>query len=216
MTPRNFWARDYPIGDPTAGPPYGQRNDGGAVSPSTMGTVSQGAGVLGTIMSFMGNMGAGDAAKRAATAQKTAADFEAAQLRQNAGQVEAAAQRDSMDQNLRAKLLASRAAAVAAAGGGALTDPSVAKIIADISGRGSYNAATALYQGEEAARKLNLSATAKTLEGNIALQGGADRASAYDLRAFGSLATGSASLFSKYGAGGFKSSTPGDYSTLDV
>lgn len=210
---RNFWARDFPVGDPLDGPAFGRRTDPGSVS---TGGLAQGAGIFGMLMNFIGgrtaasgNQQAAVAATNAGDAMQAAADFEAAQLRVNAGQAVAGGQRNAQNETLKAQLLASRAAAVAAAGGGAVTDPSVTHIIADITGRGSYNAAVALYQGEDAARSMNAGADAKTLEGKIAKQGGIDRAAAYNtqadaanLRAFGALGTGALSLFGKYGQGG--------------
>lgn len=207
---RNFWQRDFPVGDPRAGAPYGQRNDPGALSTSSgsAGGLSQGAGIFGTLLGFIGNMGAASASENAARAQKQALDFEAAQLRVNAGQAIAASQRGAEDARLRAELMASRAVVAAAAGGSAATDPGVARIVSDITGRGAYNAAVALYQGEDAARTLRTGADTKAYEGEVALQGGKDRSSAFMTKGFGALGLGSTSLFAKYGRGGPKKTDP--------
>lgn len=216
---RNFWARDLPVGEPTRGAPFGERCDPGAVTnstPSTMGNVGAGMGVFGTLMNFIGNMKASSASSNAGDAQRAEADFEAAQMRQNAGQQMAASQRVAMTEALKTKLMVSRAAAVVAAGGGAVTDPGVAKIIGDVEGQGDFNRRNALYTGEDRARQMNLSADAKTYEGKIAQQGGQDRASAYAIKGFGGLATGGASLFGKYGGGGFKKAPYGTAGSEDA
>lgn len=161
-------------------------------------------GGIGTILGFIGNMKAAGASSSAGKAQRAAADFEAAQIRQLAVQTVASSQRDAATERLKQELLTSRAIAVAGASGGGVTDPTVSRIISDITGRGTYNQAVALYQGEEKARQMNLSADAKTYEGAIAEQGGEQRAAAYRMGALGGLATGGASLYGKYGMGGPK------------
>ena len=166
-------------------------------------------GGIGTILNLIGNLKAAGASSRAGSAQRAAADFEAAQIRQLAGQTVASSQRDSATERLKQELLTSRAIAVAGASGGAVTDPTVQKILTDITGRGTYNHAVALYQGEEKARQMNLAADAKTYEGVIAEQGGEQRAAAYRIGALGGLATGGASLYGKYGLGGPKKAPAG-------
>lgn len=175
-------------------------------------------GGVGSILSFIGNMGAGSAARRAGEAQKTEADYEATQLEQNAGQATAAAQRQAMEERRRAALQVSRGVAVAAAGGGATSDPTVQKLLADISGEGAYRASVDLYQGEEKARQLRMGAAAKRYEGDVALRGGEDKQTAYTYGGLGALATGAAGLYGKYGMGGPKkrSTTGSSNSWLDA
>lgn len=64
----------------------------------------------------------------------------------------ALSQRSAMEEERQARLLASRALAVAAAGGGSVGDPTVANLIADISGEGAYRAGLELYKGRTKAR----------------------------------------------------------------
>ena len=71
-----------------------------------------------------------------------------------AKQAIALGQRRALEEQRQAELLASRALAVAAAGGGGADDPTVSKIIADIRGEGAYRAALQMYDAEEQSRKL--------------------------------------------------------------
>lgn len=161
-------------------------------------------GGIGSILGLVGNMSAASGARTAGARQQQAADFEASQLDQQAGQSVAASQRAAMDEERRARLLASRGIAVAAAGGGAVTDPTISKLLADISGEGAYRASVALYQGEERARQQRLAANVRRYEGDVALEGGGQRADAFTYAGLGNLATGGASLWAKYGMGGPK------------
>lgn len=89
---------------------------------------------------------------------------EALQLDRQAGLERATSQRDAMEQQRQARLLESRALAVAAAGGGGADDPTVVNTIANIAGEGEYRALTALYNGEEQALGLEAEATARRKE----------------------------------------------------
>ena len=164
--------------------------------------VAAGVQVLGTALSYAGSRKAARAAEEAARRKKQLADFEAAQLEQQAGQSVAASQRGAMEERRRAELVSSRALALSAAGGGGVSDPTMQNLFADIKGEGAYRSSVALYQGEEQARQLRMAAKAKRMEGDIAVQGGADQASAYNLASVGSLIEGASSLYMKYGQGG--------------
>lgn len=153
---------------------------------------------LGTFMKVGGNLQAGKAAANLGQAQNLAAQFTAAQYDQNAGQSVAASQRAALEERHKATLLASRALAVAGAGGGGVSDVSVTHIIADLQGRGAYDASVRLYQGEDEARRMRMAAAAKRFEGQIAEEGGRQKESAYRSAALGSLATGAQSMYDKY------------------
>lgn len=170
----------------------------------TTSNLSGAAGGIGTILSFIGNMGSAGAARSSGTAAKNIADFEASQLDQNAGQATAAAQRAALDERRRTALLVSRGIAVAAAGGSATNDPGVAQILTQIAGEGEYRSGVAIYQGEEKARQLKMAADVRREEGDAYSEAGAARGRAYTLAGLGGVATGGASLFSKYGQGGPK------------
>lgn len=89
---------------------------------------------------------------------------QADQLDIKAGQERASAQRLAIEQRRQAELLSSRALAVAAASGAGVDDPTVLNIMANIAGEGEYRALTALYEGEEEARGLELNADARRRE----------------------------------------------------
>lgn len=177
--------------------------DFGSVSPAGA------MGGVGSIFSFIGNMAAGNAAKQAGQRQAEADQFAAAQYRQQALQTEASSQRDAGEQLRRGRIIASRAQAVAAASGGGVSDPTISHLLADIEGEGAYRAGVALYQGDERARQLRMDADAKVFEASVAEEGGKQRQTAYELAGFGRLASGSASLYGKYGMGGPKKSGVG-------
>jgi len=153
---------------------------------------------------------AGDSLSAAGSLQrgfeaKGSADFQAAQLRQNAGQVQAAAQRDAFQADRQGRMIASRALAVAAASGGGASDPTVVNLIAADAQEASYRKAVALYQGDDQARAMRTAAAAKDYEGKTALVGSAVSAGAGVIRGAGNLASGmarGASLYQRFAGGG--------------
>ena len=169
---------------------------------STQRSVPAALGATGTILGFIGSMGAASSAKRAADRARMAAEIEAQQLTQQGGQAVAGSQREAWSERRKAELLASRGLAIAAASGGGAADPTVTKILANITGEGSYRAALALYAGEDRKRQLDFGAAARRYEGQSAVEAGSDTAAAYRTRALAGLATGSAGLYGKYGLGG--------------
>lgn len=103
---------------------------------------------------------------------KEADDFAAAQYTQNAGEIIAASQRAANDETRQAKLVQSRAVALAAASGAGASDVSVVNLVSRIRGEGSYRAQTQLYQGESQARQMRMAAKAKSYEGLTAEEAG--------------------------------------------
>lgn len=203
---RTFWQSEFPIGDPMRGAPYGERTDPATIGmniPAGQGPAAA-MGGIGTIFNVIGNLGAGRVARQQGEAAQAAANFEAAQLDQAAGQQVAAAQRTALEQRRRAALIVSRGLAVAAASGAGASDPTVANLLADVEGEGAYRAGVALYEGEERARQLTLGADAKRFEGEIMRQGGRDKQRAYTIAGIGRGVAGAGSLYAKYGMGGPK------------
>ena len=94
-----------------------------------------------------------------------AAQFQAAQLRSNAGQAQASAQRSAFDVDRQSQYVASAALASAAASGGGASDPTVLNLMARNAGEFAYRKSVALYQGEDRARAMNMQADAKEFEG---------------------------------------------------
>lgn len=137
--------------------------------------------------------------RRLAEARNTAAQFEAEQLEQDAGQTIAASQRAAREQERIATLVASRALAVAAASGGGASDTTVVNLIARIKGEGAYRAGVKLYEGEARARKLRLSADARRYEGAQGVVRSAKEQKVTNTLAMGNLLVGGSTLASKYG-----------------
>src|SRR5574341_759638 len=146
----------------------------------------------GTVLQIGGALQQGEAAAAAGAAQQQAAEYEARQMEVAAGQ------RAAQEQRRQAKLVASRALALAAASGAGAADPTVVDIIGDITGEGAYRAAVALYEGEEQARTMRAQAKATRYSGAVAEAGGRTQRQAAQIGAFGSLLAGAGSLYEKY------------------
>lgn len=157
---------------------------------------------LGMMANLAGANQAASAARVSGERARVAAQFEAAQLEQMAGQSVAVSQAEAREQQRQARLIQSRAIAVAAAGGGGVSDETIVRLISRQAGEGAYRSAVALYKGEERARSLRLQASAKLYEGDLAAESAEDRASAYRTSAIGSALTNAGTLFSRYGMGG--------------
>lgn len=157
---------------------------------------------LGMLTSMAGANQAASAARLAGARARVAAEFEAAQLEQAAGQAIAVSQVEAQEQRRQMQLVQSRAIAVAAAGGGGVSDETIVRLIGRQAGEGAYRSAVALYKGEESARRMRLQASAKLYEGALAEEAANDRADAYKVKATGDLLSGAATLFSRYGMGG--------------
>jgi len=174
--------------------------------------------VGGTLLSMKGYSDAARASKISGQQARVAKQFEAEQLREQAGQVIAVSQRAALEERRQGRLMASRALAVAAASGAGASDPTVVNLIAGAEGEAALRAGYALYEGEDRARQLRIGAAAKDYEGALAEQAGNQQASAYKtMRA----ATG-VSLLAKYGRGGpdgdaalISEAVPGQFSTVN-
>lgn len=105
-------------------------------------------------------------------AQRGAANFQASQMEQQAGQERASAQRQAIAQREKAAYAGSRIQALAAAGGGGALDPTIENLRANVAGRGEFDALSALFTGEERARGLETGASARRYEGAQARRAG--------------------------------------------
>lgn len=155
------------------------------------------AGVISTV----GNIQAGNAAKRQGLQQQQELQYEAAQDRVNAVQAIASSQRTAEEQRRQGDLVQSRAIALAAASGGGVTDPSVVSLLSRNAGETAYRSAVALYQGDDQARTLNARADAALYSGEVAAQAGRDRQKAYMMKAFGDLLSAGGSMYNLFGGG---------------
>lgn len=136
---------------------------------------------------------------------RQAANFEAAQMRQNGNAAVAASQRSAYEIDRQTQFVTSRALAVAAGSGGGASDPTVVHLIARDAGEGAYQRSLALYAGTDRARLDNMSADAKTFEGKStfgnSLQVGAAAYAGGAANLLKSQARG-ASLLQRFGGGG--------------
>jgi hypothetical protein len=147
--------------------------------------VSPATTVAGTALTAGSQIGAGIAARRAG-------DYQAQQADIAAGQQQAAAQRTAQTVDRQSKVLQSRALAVAAASGGGASDPTVVDLVSRIAGEGAYRSQLALYEGNDAARTLQMRADAARFQGRQSQTAGF-------VNAFGTVLKGASSLFDKYG-----------------
>jgi hypothetical protein len=131
-------------------------------------------------------------AYRGGKAARNEADSQAADMKVAAGQEQAYAQRRAIEQRRQARLVKSRALALAAAGGAA-DDPSVTRVLGDIAGAGEYDAMVELFEGDVAARNLRSQARATKAAGKEAYRAGRLGAVATSISGFGS-------MYEKYGS----------------
>ncbi|CAB5220640.1 hypothetical protein UFOVP241_11 [uncultured Caudovirales phage] len=167
-------------------------------SPQQLNSVGTGIEAAGSVIGGLSHIEFGQQAQQAA-------DFQAAQLRQNAGQAQATAQHAAYDVDRQAQYTASTALATAAASGGGASDPTVVNLIARNAGEFAYRKAVALYQGDDKARLMNLQADAKEFEG-ANTKANSDLVGTTQMFAAGtSILKGSArdgSLLQRFGGGG--------------
>lgn len=174
--------------------------------------ILEGAGSLlayeGASTAANGALMSGAAARLQGERKKVALNFEADQLVQAAGQARAVGQREAMVAERQKMLVLSRALAVAGASGASASDPSVVNLLSRIEGEGAYRRSVAIYQGEAAAQKAIMGASARRWEGEAAEAAGRDAEAAYGIYARGQrtganagLVKGASGLFAKYGAG---------------
>jgi hypothetical protein len=156
--------------------------------PAAMIAFSSGLKAIGTVQQ-------GNAMVEAAQRRQQAANFEAEQLRVNAGQALAASQRDAYWEGKKGELLAS---ALRARLGSGASDPTGLSLLADITQRMAYNKQMLLYGGKDKARLMEMQAKSRQYDAALGLEDAkAGRKSSY-LAAAGTIASGAASLYEKY------------------
>ena len=167
------------------------------------------ANLGGTLLQAYGSELSGASHLQQGIEQQQADEFQAAQLRQNAGQAQASAQRSSIDIQRQVALISSRALAVAAANGGGASSPSVISNMSRIAGEGAYRQSLAIYGGNEQAQHDQLQASGLEYSGAMAKQNAQSIYDASQVNTAATLMKGGSSLFSKYG-GNTPSSNSGD------
>ncbi len=158
-------------------------------------------GAVSTVMSMNAQEEQGQAAAAVARRRQQEANFEAAQLDQDAGQAKAVSQRQAGDQNLQARLINSTALARAAASGAGASDPTVLGILAKTSATGAYRGGIAMYEGEEQARLDRMRAAALRFSGDVGIADALVASRAANSGATATLVAGAAkgsSMYSKY------------------
>jgi hypothetical protein len=170
------------------------------IAPQILSVAGQ---IGGPLMTAGSQRNAGKIASTAGQTQQNLSNFEAEQYDQAAGESLAVSQRKAAEERRVGRIQGSRALALAAASGGG-TGGTVANIIADLAGEGAYRSAVALYEGEAQARKYRQAASGKRYEGKVEYASGQARQRAFNTAANTSLIRGGASLFEKYGLGGFQ------------
>lgn len=147
---------------------------------------------------------------------RRAAEFQSAQLRQNAGQALASSQRAAISVDRSSQMVASAALATAAASGGGASDPGVVNLIAENAGEAAYRKQVVLYQGEDRAQAMGLAADAKDYEGKSTKVNQTLVAGAKAFASGGTLIKGEArdaSLFQRFGGGGPKAAANEPWTT---
>lgn len=142
--------------------------------------------VVSTALSVVGQISQANQAKKSA-------DFESAQLQEQAQEANAAASRKAATDIRMGGLAMSRARAVSAGDGGTATDPTAVNLEQNISGQSEYNALTDLWSGSAEAAGLQTRANAATATGENAQNAGYFGAATTAL-------SGGASMYAKYAA----------------
>lgn len=147
---------------------------------------------IGPVLSVVGTLATASGQTSAGSAANTSAEFQAAQLTQAAGQSRASSQRLAMELRRQGRLKGSKALAIAAAGGGGASDPTIVDLLADIAAEGEFAALTALFEGSETAAGQELQAAGLR-------QTGATKEKAGKFAAFTTLLSGASSMFLRFG-----------------
>lgn len=157
--------------------------------------------ILSTLLQSYGSELQGASHLAQGQAQQQAAEFQATQLRQNAGQVMASAERSAVDIQRQVSLITSRALLVASANGGGASSPSVITNLSRIAGEGAYRQSLAIYGGTEQAQHDELQAKSLEYSGQIAKDNSKSIYDASQVNTAATLVKGGASLFSRFAAG---------------
>lgn len=155
---------------------------------------------VGGITSAMASRDAAKTSRLEGRLRKEAEEFRAKLLTQQAGQTLAVSQRSAMEARRQAKLVESRALAVAAASGTDASSEGVMNIIANIAGEGAYRSAVALYEGKARAKGLRIDAVMANYSGDSALFASRTRAAAHKMDAATTVMSTMGSMYAKYGS----------------
>jgi hypothetical protein len=164
-----------------------------------LGAASAGMSIIGAVGQSAAQRQAGEVAYQNALQRQQMANLQASQLEQNAGQAQAAAQRQAIEAKRKGSLLASRMRAVMGASGAGIDN----NLLASLQGEGDYAADTALFNGDEKARAMKNQALLDRWSGNASVWSGenarAAASRAADATLVGGIAKGVMSFADRYG-----------------
>jgi hypothetical protein len=153
---------------------------------------------IGAGVSAFGTIAGGANAAALGQSQQNEANYQAAQLRENASSEIGAAQRQMLDTQQRTRLAQSKLTANAAGSGFVASSGSPEALSESIARRGSYEAAMNLFQGENAATGDLNRAAGIEMGGRIAAEGGEMAREASYYTAAGNIASAGGSMFKNY------------------
>jgi hypothetical protein len=177
-----------------------------------------GAMVASTVGTIVSANQAASAAKAEGKQAEKVGEWQAAQAKQAAGQERASSQRQAENERRAGRLAVSTAKARAAGSGGGASDPDVLKIYGDLSSEAEYNAQSALFEGEESARALEMQGGAAAYEGSASSEASKFKSTAYKragyLSSAGNMLAMGSDFYSKYAPTDFGTTT-GNHPVLD-
>lgn len=153
---------------------------------------------MGGVTSYVASKDAAKTALLEGQLRKDSEQFRARLYTQQAGLAIAASQRTSMEARRQAKLVESRALAVAAASGTDASSTGVMNVIANIAGEGAYRSAVALYEGRERAKQLEIEGVMAEYSGDTAMFAAKSRAAANEMQAASTIMSTAGSMYTKY------------------
>lgn len=162
-------------------------------------TASLVASGVGAGISAAGTIAGGNNAATLGQSQQNEANYQAAQVRENASSEIGAAQRQMLDTQQKARLAQSTLTANAAGSGFVASSGTPEAISESIARRGSYEAAMQLFNGENASTGDLNRAQGIEMGGQLAAEGGQMQKEASYYSAAGNLASAGGNMFKTYG-----------------
>lgn len=153
---------------------------------------------IGAGVSAAGTIAGGNNAAALGQSQQNEANYQAAQLRENASSEIGASQRQMLDTQQKARLAQGTLVADAAGGGFSAGTGSPEAVAQSIARRGSYEAAMQLFQGENASTGDLNRAQGTEMSGEVAAEGGRMQQEASLYSAAGNLASSGGTMFKNY------------------
>jgi hypothetical protein len=163
-------------------------------------TLMVGATVAAGAVKGISTIAGGKMAAQAGQMQQTEANYQAAQLNQNAAQALASSQRQALDTTQRTNLAISTATARAGASGAAPDVGSAVANTGELAQRGSYQALTDMFNGQSKATGLENEAAGVRYTGDVEAYEGEEKESAAYLAAGGDVLSGIGSGARLYGS----------------